>query len=172
MKKKAIVVIISLLIIVGLIVIDYCSLKVDEPVQKNETPEVEHEDLMFSYDIVVSGWNSTIESYYARNGPLPLEDPEEFNTIKINKNNVTIQQIFVKPTPCSHMNYTLAREDNTIGIIQRIIPETSLEGGCVQVLAYEEVEISLTVEYGDYIINFYGYWDLDKPFLSENITIE
>ena len=44
--------------------------------------------------------------------------------------------------------------------------------GCALVVAADLVEINLTLDKGNYIINFYSYWDNEKPFRTEEALIE
>lgn len=127
-----------------------------------------NDKIEFSYNVSVSTWDFTFEEYTKKNGTEPLESPENFNEIEINGNKVKINQVFGKSSPCTSMNYTIVKENNTIIIIPKLIPN---EGMCTAVIAYDDVEIDLTLNSGAYKINIYNFYNQETPFLTKEITI-
>ncbi|MBI2045356.1 hypothetical protein HYT23_04830 [Candidatus Pacearchaeota archaeon] len=136
------------------------------------TGAVEDENLEFFYNISVSN------EYYAGNLSIedidsmadPIENPENFTEITIKENKLIIKQAFAKPDPCTSINYTVQKNNSVINIIPKIISQDN-NGGCAAVLAYDEVEINIILENGEYLVNIYDLWNLNEPFFNKTIII-
>jgi len=161
-----------------------CQEKEIEQVEEEQKYYEKDEDYNFSYQVSVSKWVSG-ELPADEIGKKPIdaiieEYRQNFNTIKITNNKVTIQQLFDKPTPCTNVNYTVSKIGYDINIIPKEIPDEpvydpeigeELLMGCIQVIATDFIEINFTLDAGKYNIYFYEYWDISKPSSNRTITI-
>ncbi|MBU2589573.1 MAG: hypothetical protein KKB39_02300 [Nanoarchaeota archaeon] len=157
-------------ILIGLLMLMFILIVgcMEEIKEEKEQKILVSEKIKFSYSISIKEleWGAT---------------PEEFNKIIIDKNNVIIHQIFEKPNPCTNVEYTVIKKGFLINIVPEKIPEKPIidpETGeeilstCVQVIAFDAVEINLILSEGDYTINFYEFWNQDNPLFNETIQIE
>lgn len=184
MKKKIIIVIaigILLLIILNLFIFVVAPLT-GEVINANREETLHSQKLaeesreyweeygpkILSYDILIKEWDrSTLID--------PLENPEMFNNITTAGNKIIIKQVFIKPTPCTSMNYTIQQEEkmnHMIHVIPKILPPEDPEVGCIAVMAYDDVEINIAVneKAGSYGVHLHHYGDETNPFLSRKIT--
>ncbi len=84
--------------------------------------------------------------------------------------HIYIQQVFQKPSPCTNVNYTVVKNEKVIDIIPVNIPKEDDESVCATVIAYDFVEFDIALPKGDYIINFYSWWDKEEPAFSKQIS--
>ena len=107
----------------------------------------------------------------------PFDYEEEFNTVWIERNNITIHQKLTKPNPCTQINYTVVKEDYTIHIYGNKINKGDGKSMCVSAVGRDFLEINLTLSKGEYILLFedeYNHtrWDYDPTNLIKlNKTI-
>ena len=88
----------------------------------------------------------------------------------VNATKLIIHKIFAKPTPCNRINYTVTQDDSGIYIIPKDISQDK-EVYCVQVIAYDSIEIIINLTKGNYNVYVYNYWEQDKPAIKKSITI-
>ncbi len=92
---------------------------------------------------------------------------------KIDGNNILLKNVFLKPTPCNVVNYTIVKNMSVINIIpQDMTPEyIDKTSGCATVISYDIIKINIFLPNGEYTLNTYSWWNKQKPAISEKIII-
>lgn len=139
----------------------------------------EREDSDFTYTLSEVDWHPFTQEEQDKaenNDTYALEmldqwDNRTFNQISVKHRNLVIRHTFIKPSPCTDMNYSVQKTHNVIKIIPQIVPPGGeILGGCVLTIVPKYIEITTQLKEGTYRLEIYPIQG-DEGFVNKTIRI-